>query len=230
MSTPPTLPSAEDAVELPVEVLAMQVLKCLADGEAGSRLLHRSTLILLQANQAQYAYAEAWDWLETHNLIGIKPGETNGWGFVTRRGRQIAASQDSLRELQASERINVDLHPRVKMAVGPEFILGRFEMAALAAMREVEIRVREMSGVAPSDRGVALMRQAFKDGGALADATSDAGEREATSALFAGAIGVFKNPSSHRQIDFDDPTEAAEVVLLADLLMRLLDRREGDIA
>lgn len=43
-------------------------------------------------------------------------------------------------------------------------------------------------------------------------------------ALFWGAIGVFKNPSSHRQVDFADPTLASEVILLADLLLRMLDQ------
>jgi Protein of unknown function (Hypoth_ymh) len=43
-------------------------------------------------------------------------------------------------------------------------------------------------------------------------------------ALFWGALGVFKNPSSHREVEFDNPTEASEVVLLADLLLRILDR------
>jgi hypothetical protein len=43
-------------------------------------------------------------------------------------------------------------------------------------------------------------------------------------ALFRGAIGTFKNPSSRRAVNYDDPVLAAEVVLLADLLMRLLDR------
>ena len=48
--------------------------------------------------------------------------------------------------------------------------------------------------------------------------------------LFAGAIGTFKNPPSHRQVNYADPTEASEVVLLADLLMRLLDRVEARVA
>jgi hypothetical protein len=39
---------------------------------------------------------------------------------------------------------------------------------------------------------------------------------------FKGAIGLFKNPSSHRRVDLDDATEAADIALLADLLMRLL--------
>ena len=50
------------------------------------------------------------------------------------------------------------------------------------------------------------------------------GELEARSHLFAGAIGVFKNPTSHRIVDYSDPTEAAESVLFTDLLLRLVDR------
>jgi Protein of unknown function (Hypoth_ymh) len=51
-----------------------------------------------------------------------------------------------------------------------------------------------------------------------------AGESQAMMSLFDGAIGVFKNPPSHRQVAYEDPTEASEVVLLADLLLRILDR------
>jgi hypothetical protein len=43
-------------------------------------------------------------------------------------------------------------------------------------------------------------------------------------ALFWRALGAFKNPSSHREVEFDDPTEASEVVLFADLLLRILDQ------
>jgi hypothetical protein len=37
----------------------------------------------------------------------------------------------------------------------------------------------------------------------------------------AGAIGVFTN---HREVQYEDPTYASEVVLFADLLLRMLDR------
>ncbi len=44
--------------------------------------------------------------------------------------------------------------------------------------------------------------------------------------LLSGAIGLFRNPPAHREVDFDDPTHAAEVIILASLLMRLLDHVE----
>lgn len=50
----------------------------------------------------------------------------------------------------------------------------------------------------------------------------DGGESVAQMDLFKGAIGLFKNPSSHRRVDYSDATEAVETVLLADLLLRLL--------
>jgi uncharacterized protein YceH (UPF0502 family) len=89
--------------------------------------------------------------------------------------------------------------------------MGEYELAAFAAMREVEIRVRELAKADTSAIGVKLMRSAFKPEGGMME-------------LFAGAIGTFKNPPSHRQVDYDDPTEASEVVMPADLLMRVLDR------
>jgi uncharacterized protein (TIGR02391 family) len=70
------------------------------------------------------------------------------------------------------------------------------------------------------------MWEAFREGGKLANPDLDAGERVGLMELFAGAIGTFKNPPSHRQVDYANPTEASEVILLADLLMRLLDRSQ----
>ena len=75
------------------------------------------------------------------------------------------------------------------------------------------------------------MRQAFNpNDGPLIDPSHEGGERQARSDLFAGALGSFKNPTSHRTVTYQDPVEASEVVLLADLLMRILDTVEAKLS
>ena len=56
------------------------------------------------------------------------------------------------------------------------------------------------------------------------------GEREAVAHLFAGAIGLFKNPSSHRNIKpvFE---ATAELIYFANYLLRLVEeaRQNADL-
>lgn len=69
------------------------------------------------------------------------------------------------------------------------------------------------------------MTWAFRPGdGPLQDRELEMGEQAGIMALYQGLIGTFKNPSSHRHVDFEDPTEAAEIILFVDLLLRMLDR------
>jgi uncharacterized protein (TIGR02391 family) len=217
------------ALGLPVDALALQLLRRFADG---SSKLHRYNFFV-QAEPAyesagvsdradiMHALAEALDWLTHHGLIS-----SNLQGdFITRKGYEVLKADGGLGLVRARARIDVDLHPRIASRVRSQFLLGEYELAAFAAMREVEIRVRELSGASAGDIGVPLMTKAFKDGGALRDPNAEAGEQVAMMGLFQGAIGVFKNPTSHRQVDYGDPTIASEVVLFADLLLRMLDAR-----
>jgi uncharacterized protein (TIGR02391 family) len=168
--------------------------------------------------------SDAYGWLVAHGCVG--PTDSSGsWERVTRQGAALAANPNALLQLQADELLSPSLSPELLVSAKPAFVRGDYETAAFAAMKAVEVRVRELSGLPDGMVGVKLMRSAFgKDGGPLTDMSAEGGEQVATMELFAGAIGAFKNPASHRIVHFDDPLEAAEVVQLADLLLRMLNR------
>ena len=120
----------------------------------------------------------------------------------------------------------MELHPRLEERARRQFVVGEFEAAALIAMREVEIAVRERAGLSDTLIGSDLMNRAFGADGALTDPDAPVAEQQGLQSLYRAAMSVFKNPASHRQIAFDDPTQAAEVVLFADLLLRILEQTE----
>ena len=52
-----------------------------------------------------------------------------------------------------------------------------------------------------------------------------AAEQEALSNLMAGALGSYKNSHSHRHFTIKDASEAAEMVIFASHLLRIIDTR-----
>ncbi|MEI5585460.1 MULTISPECIES: TIGR02391 family protein [unclassified Agromyces] len=177
----------------------------------------------LQLNLPQ-VLTDAFAWLISRALVGpacLNSGATGEYS-LTAAGIAAAESGDSGRA-EAAYRLQADLHPALEEA-RTLFERGSYQTAVFAATHQVEVRVRELSGAGPELYGDRLMRAAFNpESGRLA--TGDVkSEKEAIANLFAGTIGAFKNPASHRAVEFDDPTEAADIIHLADLMLRIAER------
>jgi uncharacterized protein (TIGR02391 family) len=158
----------------------------------------------------------------------LAPKNVHGWHFISRRGRRVLQrSQDFSSFLRSNVLPKATLHPVIAERVWSSFVRGEYDIAVLQAFKEVEVAVRAAAQFEDKDIGVPMMRRAFNPtSGPLTDTSLEAGEREAMMSLFSGAIGAFKNPSSHRHVGVSDAHVAAEIIAFASLLMRIVDDRD----
>ncbi|KQV73023.1 TIGR02391 family protein [Rhizobium sp. Root1220] len=174
------------------------------------------------------AVSEAWLWLQAQGLLVPAPDSNgqNGFRILSRRAQTFEDETAFARHNVARLLPKEILHARFADRVWSAFVRGEFDVAVFQATKSVEVYVREVGGFGNELLGVKLMQEAFKaDGGVLTDATAEAGERLARMQLFCGAIGSYKNPNSHRDVNMEDPMEALEIILLANHLMKIVDAR-----
>lgn len=237
-----------DVLKLPIEELAVYLLRFLRRLESEDEAPLRMRAVVTPSAMKGYVpesfgygeqirmsrrLAEVWNWVETNGFLAPDPQEPQGCFFLTERGRALTESPLDASTYAAEFHLpSGSLLPKMEEETRPDFLRGAYDKAVFSAMRLVEIEVRAAAGLDASDIGVPLMRKAFHpDKGVLADTELPVAERQRVADLFAGAIGAFKNPASHREVDLADPAEAANLIRLADQLLRMVHRTNayGDL-
>jgi uncharacterized protein (TIGR02391 family) len=174
----------------------------------------------------------AWTWLENEGLLVRDPLQQSPSFSISKRAQPLRTREDFAAYRKANLLPKGQLHPLIASKVYPAFLRGEYETAVFQAFREVEVAVRT-AGKFPADRvGVALMRDAFRPmdaknpsgaAGPLTDRTLPAAEQEGMAHFFSGAVALYKNPQSHRNVP-TDATDAADVIAFASHLLRMVDR------
>jgi uncharacterized protein (TIGR02391 family) len=143
--------------------------------------------------------------------------------FPTKRGVQL--KEEQLQKLFGKWKVapQLLLHPTILKKVTKSLEAEEYDTSVFRAFKEIEVRIRKACGYEDELIGVNLVRRAFDPiAGPLTNLKIPKSEREAISHLFSGAIGSYKNPLSHRDVELDFAT-TLQLLLLASHLMYHLD-------
>jgi uncharacterized protein (TIGR02391 family) len=222
-------------------VLSNQVVKILQRADATSQGASDALGFFERFPDESTAIAAAFEHLQHEGILVRWPPTTPTYphddrGQVLRMtawGRRVQAQGHRAADLvRARRRIGVELHPKLAGELRDFIAVGAFETVASRALTIIEVRVRELSKAPPKNGrkriGADLMRYAFSPKGPLANRDAEDAENTGRAELFAGTFGAVRNVLAHNEVEWSDSIEAAEYVLLCDLLMRILDRVERE--
>lgn len=189
-------------------------------GEVGTLYGHRW--------ECKRAASEALSWLIARQFIAPDTEQAGrGWYLVSRLGVEAGSQTDLQTWISERELPEDHLQPAIAAEALDVFRQGKFDTAVFIAFRTLEVRIREAAKLGNEAIGTKLAARAFHpEDGPLTDLSAEAGERQALMQLMSGAIGLFKNPTSHREVQLSG-TEAREMLVIASHLMRIVTQRSS---
>jgi uncharacterized protein (TIGR02391 family) len=240
------IPSADELLATPIEDLAPILLRLASANMQGAGFIPEAVMQITvgtgmaatamgaypmhRQSQVDAVLSKAWNWMEREGYIEPSAGMNgrNGWRILTDAGQAVADGQDFRKLREAMAFPKELLHPSIREQVWGALRRNELDEAVRTSYVAVEDAVRDAAGLSHGDYGVDLMRKAFHaDTGKLTNLKAHKPERESLAHLFAGAIGVWKNPVSHRGGVLTELREAQDQVMLASHLLRIVDARRA---
>jgi uncharacterized protein (TIGR02391 family) len=238
------LPPPESLIEMPPEELGVYLLQYLS---VQPTALSRASLVNEDSHLRHYiadmnldekakyqvmqGLGEAWDWLESDGYIGKSPspgGDFGGWRVIARKGQRLLQSNVDATSFSVAKILTAEsLDPRLSSKVTSPFLRGEYESAVREAFVVVEATLRETSRTPSTTHGVRLIQGVFDENRGPLRNISGA-RRDAMKQLCIGAFALYRNPAAHGNVTIQDPGEAARVIQLCDLLLRLLMQASDD--
>lgn len=239
---PHEIPNVDVLLKLPPEELAGIVLRVVAMQMNEQRTAHVHPLTLREKlrpasnqwpgypnryDEAEEAFDEAWAWLLAQGLlIPLPPPSGNGYVRISRRGRSVTDAI-AFRNYAAGVNFQQSFLHSALADCWLDLARGDAEIAVFRAFRTVEVEIRRRAGYDKAQYGYTMAGDAFHVyKGPLRDkANPVVGERTGERDLFCGAMGLIKNPASHRAPTVEEAQLAKEQLVFASLLLRILDGR-----
>ena len=185
----------------------------------------RNTRSRLAREETQLAQ-EVIQELRTSGLIAKDSIQTEDvFVLLTDKGRHIIEEKQDP-DAYALRLEQLLKNPELLAICVDAFNEGDFEIAIFKAFRFVEEKVRETAHLDAKDIGTDLMNKAFSatNGKLTIPTCAVPAEQEGVQSLFRGAISFFKNPSSHRTIEYNDRLVAIKAIAFAELLLDILSK------
>lgn len=159
----------------------------------------------------------------------------NGWIQRTRYDGSVGKNENDIDYFAL-----LNIHPKVLKASKKLFLNGHYPMAIFEAFKQVEIAVKEKSGIRDKF-GAALMQEVFsantpilKINDGVKDSSND--EQKGFMMLFTGAQIGIRDPKGHYNIEQKDPKMTMQYIAFASLLCQMVDKsfkvadnKDGDL-